>query len=71
MINKRQKAFGLMSEIHFVLNRQCTLKPIWTGIFASLRDWGGGQNAPPNLAISSQMMMKVGKNILWVEIFTN
>ena len=26
---------------------------------------------PPNLAISSQMTMKLGKDILWVEIFTN
>ena len=32
----------------------------------------GGQNSPlPNLDILSQMTMKVGKNILWVEIFTN
>ena len=26
---------------------------------------------PPNLAISSQITMKPGKDILWVEIFTN
>ena len=26
---------------------------------------------PPNLAISSQMTMKLGKDILWGEIFTN
>ena len=34
---------------------------------------GGGGMAPyplPNLAISNQMMMKLGKNILWVEVFT-
>ena len=32
----------------------------------------GGQNGPlPNFAISSQMTMKLGKVILWVEIFTN
>ena len=37
--------------------------PIWTGL--------GAQNAPPNLAISTQMTMKLGKDILWVEIFTN
>ena len=34
--------------------------------------WGGGQNAPlPNLPFSSQMPIKLGKGILWVEIFTN
>ena len=26
---------------------------------------------PPKLAISSQMTMKFGKDILWIEIFTN
>ena len=32
----------------------------------------GGQNAPlPTLAILSQMTMKLGKDILSVEIFTN
>ena len=34
--------------------------------------WGGGQNGPPlDVAISSQMMMKLSKDILWVEIFRN
>ena len=64
-----------MSEIHFVLNKQGTLNPtcIWTGIFASLERLGRGAKIPPlpNLDILSQMTMKVGKNILWVEIFTN
>ena len=48
--------------------------PIWTGLFANLKDWGGGilpSLPPPKLAISSQMTMKHGKDILWVEIFTN
>ena len=37
------------------------------------QDWGGGHFGPllPILATSSQMMMKLGKKILWVEIFTN
>ena len=48
--------------------------PIWTGHFANLKrlEGGGGQNGlPPNLAISSQMTMKLGKDILWGEIFIN
>ena len=47
--------------------------PVWTGLFANLkRLGGGGQNGPPpNLAISRQMTMKLGKDILWVEILTN
>ena len=33
---------------------------------------GGGQNvSPPNLAISSQMTMKFGRSIFWVQISTN
>ena len=43
------------------------INPIWTGLFANLK----GLGAPPNLTISSQMMMKLGKDIIWVEIFTN
>ena len=51
---------------------QTFLNPIWTGLFANLKNWGeGGKMAPsPNLAISSQITMKLGKDILWVEIFT-
>ena len=30
-----------------------------------------GQDAPPNLAISSWMATKLGRNKLWVEIFRN
>ena len=41
------------------------INPIWTGFFAYLKD------PRPNLAISSQMTMKVGRGILWVEIFSN
>ena len=50
------------------------INPIWTGLFANLKDLrgGGAGSAPlPNLAISSQMKMKLGTSILWVEIFTN
>ena len=31
----------------------------------------GAKCPPPNFAISSQMTMKLGKDILWVETFTN
>ena len=42
-----------------------------TGLFANLKRLGEGQNSsPPNLAISGQIMMKLGKDIPWVEIFT-
>ena len=45
---------------------------IWTGLFANLKRPGGRAKCPsPNLAISSQMAMKLGKDILWVEISTN
>ena len=45
--------------------------PIWAGLFANLKRLGGHFGPPPNLAISSQMTMKLSKGILWVEIFTN
>ena len=49
--------------------------PVWTGVFPNLKRlgwWGGGENSsPPNLAISSQMMMKLGMDILWVKILSN
>ena len=41
------------------------------GFSPTQKDWGGYFGPPPNLAISGQMMMKLGKDILWVEIFTN
>ena len=50
------------------------LYSIWTGLFANLKKIGGrggGNELPPNLAISCQMTIKLGKDILWVEIFTN
>ena len=49
------------------------LNPIWTQLFANLKRLGGGAFwlPPSNLAISSQKTMKLGKGILWVEIFTN
>ena len=49
LINKRQKAFGSISEIHFVLNKQGTLNPIWTGLFASLIRLGAKCLPPPPL----------------------
>ena len=39
--------------------------------FCQPKKTGGHFGSPPNLAISSQKMMKRGKGILWVEIFTN
>ena len=40
------------------------INPIWTGLFANLiKRLRGGQNGPPpNLAISSHMTMKLGKD---------
>ena len=41
------------------------INPIWTGLFANLKRLGGSILAPyPNLAISSQKIMKLGKGIL-------
>ena len=45
------------------------INPIWTGLFAKLKRLG--KCPPPNLAISSQMKMKLGTDMLWLEIFTN
>ena len=47
-----------------------SFNPIWTGLFAYLKRLGG-KIPPHNLAIASQMTMKLGKVILRVEIFTN
>ena len=60
----------------FYLSMTFDLTPFWTGFFANLKRVGGGGGGeakwlPPNLDISSQMTMKLGKDILWVEIFTN
>ena len=47
------------------------VNPIWTGLFANLKRTGG-QNGPlSKMAISSQITMKLVKDIFWVEIFTN
>ena len=43
---------------------------VWTGLFANLKRLTL-IGSSPNLAISSQMTMKLGSDILWVEIFTN
>ena len=53
---------------------EAELNTIWTGLLCQPEktgEGGVGFGAPPNLAISSQMTMKLGKDILWVEIFTN
>ena len=44
------------------------VNPIWTGLFADLKRLGGGAKwPPPNVAISTQMIMKLGNDILWVD----
>ena len=48
-----------------------SFNPIWTGLFANLKRLGRYFVPPLNLAVSSQMAMKLGKDILWVEIFTD
>ena len=35
------------------------------GFLPTWKDWGGGKMPPPNLVISSQTTMKLGKDILW------
>ena len=52
---------------------QHCINPVWTGLFANLKDWGAFCPPPPhpNLAISCQMTIKLGKDILWVETFTD
>ena len=59
--------YGIKTSMHLLW-----INPIWTGLFANLKRLRG-QNAPhlPNLAISSYITMKIGRGILWVEIFTN
>ena len=55
-------------------NKINILTSIWARLFANLKrlgEGGGKMAPPPNLAISSEMTMKFGKGILWVEIFTN
>ena len=39
------------------------LNPIWTGLFANLKRLGA-KMPPPDLTISNQMTMKLGKDIL-------
>ena len=47
------------------------INPTWTELSANLKDWGAKMLPPPNLAISSQMTMKLGRDILWIKILTN
>ena len=55
-----------------VLQGYKNFNAIWTGLFANLKRLGGHfAPPPPNWAISSQMTMKLDKDILWIEIFTN
>ena len=44
----------------------------WAFCQPNLKRLGGGHfGPPPNLAISSQITITLGKDILWVQIFTN
>ena len=54
-------------------NEHVKLTLFGLGILPTYKDWGEGVKMvpPPNLAIRSQMRMKLDKDILWVEIFTN
>ena len=63
--------FNLIYNFPLICN---LINSVYTRLFANLKrlgGGGGGQYPPPKLAISSQMMMKLGKDVLWVEIFTN
>ena len=57
------------------VHRKPLFNPMWSRLFANLKRLGGGGGErewpPPNLAISSQMMMKLDKGIPWLENFTN
>ena len=73
---KEERYGNLQDEIEIEYSE---FNPIWTGLFANLKRLGWRAKCspppppppPPNLAISSQMTMKVGKDIIWVEIFKN
>ena len=67
------KKSALIMSLPARTTNETPLNPIWIGLFANLKAWGGGKMPPPlpKLAISSQVTMKLGKDILWVEIFTN
>ena len=54
------------TRAHKSLSGSIALNPIWTGLFANLKRLGEGQlpPPPPNLAISNQMTMKLGKDIM-------
>ena len=48
------------------------VNPTWTRLFSDLKRLTGAKcPSPPNLAISSQMTMKLGRDIPMVEIFIN
>ena len=55
------------------LKRLGEAKPYMDWAFCKTKKTGESKmpSSPPNLAILSQMMMKVGKDILWVEIIAN
>ena len=53
--------FNLIYNFPLICN---LINPIYTGLFANLKRLGGGNIPPPKLAISIQMTMKLGKNIL-------
>ena len=53
------------------LSAEHVAKPYLDWAFSNLKRLGGGSDPlPPNFAISSQMTMKLAKDILLVQIFT-
>ena len=68
---KKIKVDIIPSEIISALN----INPIWAFWQHKKTEGGGDGEMPPpppyNLAISSQMTMKVCKDILWIKIFIN
>ena len=53
------------------LDWEDTWTPFGLGFVQPKKTGRGGGDPPPNLAISSQKTMKLGKGILWLEIFPN
>ena len=62
-LSKKNLWGSRLSLLHL---RKSRFNPSWTGIFVNLKRLEG-KNTP----LSSQMTMKLGKDMLWVEIFTN
>ena len=67
-IGRHLKQFNGYQELFYC---RTNVNPIWTGLFANVKRLGReGQNGPSSklLAISSQMTLKLGKDILSLQI---